>query len=82
MLSGDHYIRFSCQRSVQKNSLLATLYDHAIGVTNLVLDRGLLLLRLIVLLLGRHDGGSSFSKTLLSIERCKSDKIRIDSAPV
>lgn len=43
-------------------------------MTNLVLDRGLLLLGLIVLLLRRHDGGFLF--LILSIDKTRSDKDR------
>lgn len=52
------YVRSSCQRSVQNRRLaFSRQYRLIEWHSNLILDRGLLLLGLILLLLGRHLGG-------------------------
>jgi hypothetical protein len=54
--AGRDDVRFSCQMSVYEFAVsIASTKSLLVAVTNLVIDSGLLLLRLIRLL-GRHDG--------------------------
>ena len=79
---GFQYVRFSYQRSINgaKVSLLSlktTENEHgSIEKTNLILRRSLLLLRLVRLLLGRHDDGF-FSRSRHLKNRSKNTKCAV-----